>query len=265
MTGSRRPVIGVSSYLERAVMGVWDVPAVFLPTSYIVPLQQAGGTIVVLPPQEADPQSVDAVLDGLDGLCIAGGYDVDPATYGHQPHPQTDAPRPTRDAWEIALLAAAQSRDMPILGVCRGAQVLNVLRGGSLHQHVPDVVGHHGYQGRDGAFVKMPITVVAGTTLSGLHASRRQVPVYHHQAIDRLGDGLVVSAWGDDNVIEAVEDPSLTFCLATQWHPEQDPDAATLYEGFVAASRRFAERLTSPTTSPPPPERPRTASQNDAS
>ncbi len=222
-------------------MGVWNVPAVLLPTSYIVPIQRAGATIVVLPPQDADPASVGAVLDGLDGLCLSGGYDVDPATYAQVPHPETDAPRPQRDAWELALIAGARGRDMPMLGVCRGAQVLNVSRGGTLVQHVPDAVGHGGYQGSGGVFVTMPVSISPGTLLARIHPARRDVPVYHHQSIAQLGDGLVVSALGDDGIIEAVEDPSLTFCVAVQWHPEQDPGSASLYEAFVDAARKFNE------------------------
>lgn len=239
MTETRRPIIGVTSYLERAVMGVWDVPAVFLPTTYIAPMQRAGATIVVLPPQDTDPAGAAAVLDGLDGLYISGGYDVDPSTYAQAPHPETDPPRRQRDAWEFALIAAAQGRDMPILGVCRGAQVLNVARGGSLVQHVPDVVGHGKYQGSDGVFVTMPVSVVPGTLLARLHPRRRNVPVYHHQSIAQLGDGLMVSAWGDDGVVEAIEDPVLSFCVATQWHPEQDPGADGVFGAFIDAARAF--------------------------
>jgi putative glutamine amidotransferase len=239
VTESRRPVIGVSSYLEQAVMGVWDVPAVFLPTSYIVPIQRAGATIVVLPPQDDDAASVGAVLDGLDGLCISGGYDVDPALYSQEPHQETDHPRPERDSWELALIAGALARDMPILGVCRGAQVLNVARGGTLVQHVPDAVGHSGYQGSGGVFTTMPVSVSPGTLLARVHPARRDVPVYHHQAIAQLGEGLVISARGDDGVIEAVEDPSMSFCLAVQWHPEQDPGSAGIYRAFADAARDF--------------------------
>lgn len=239
VTGPPRPIIGVSCYLERAVMDVWDVPAVFLPTSYIQPLQRAGATVVILPPQETDPPSVAAVLDGLDGLCLAGGYDVDPATYGHERHTETDAPRADRDAWEFALVAEAQRRDLPLLGVCRGAQVLNVARGGTLIQHVPDVVGHDGYQGTDGVFTTMPVSVSSDTVLSRIHPARRSVPMYHHQAIATVGRDLVVSALGDDGVIEAIEDPGLTFCVATQWHPEQDQGTQSLYDAFVAAAQHF--------------------------
>jgi len=220
-------------------MGVWDVPAVFLPTSYTKPITVAGASVVVLPPQEVDPDAASRILDGLDGLYLSGGYDVDPASYGHSAHAQTDAPRNDRDAWEFALLAAALLVNMPVLGVCRGAQVLNVLRGGTLHQHLPDVVGSPRHQGENGIFATVPVTVAEGTLLATLHPLQRDVPVYHHQAIDALGAGLTVSARSDDAVIEAVEDPSLTFCLAVQWHPEQDPGSASLYQGFVAAARAY--------------------------
>jgi putative glutamine amidotransferase len=244
VTASRRPIIGVSCYLERAVMDVWDVPAVFLPTSYILPLQRAGATVVVLPPQETDPPSLAAVLDGVDGLYLTGGFDVDPAMYAQEPHPETDAPRTDRDAWECGLVAEAQRRDLPLLGVCRGAQILNVARGGTLVQHVPDVVGHGGYQGASGVFTTMPVSVAPGTHLSRVHPESRDVPMYHHQAIATVGQDLVVSAQGHDGVIEAIEDPHLAFCVATQWHPEQDPGAQDLYDAFVAAARRFRARST---------------------
>lgn len=236
---ARRPVIGVTSYLERATMGVWDVPAIFLPESYVRPIVAAGANVVVLPPQDVDARGVSRMLDGLDGLCIAGGYDVDPAAYGHSPHAQTDAPRVDRDVWELAVLAEALVRDMPVLGVCRGAQVLNVLRGGTLHQHLPDVVGSPRYQGEHGVFSTVPVSVVGGTLLATLQPLRGDVPVYHHQAVDRVGDGLRVSATSDEGVVEAVEDPSLTFCVAVQWHPEQDASSSGLYRGFVNAARAY--------------------------
>jgi putative glutamine amidotransferase len=139
----------------------------------------------------------------------------------------------------MALLAGAIERDMPILGVCRGAQVLNVLRGGTLHQHLPDVVASTRHQGHDGVFSSVPVTTVAGTALHAHHPVSRAVPVYHHQAIDILGEGLVAAAWSDDGVVEAIEDPSLTFCIAAQWHPEQDPDSTSLYDAFVDAARAY--------------------------
>ena len=234
-----RPIIGVTSYLDRAVMGAFDVDAVFLPHSYIAPIEAAGASVVVLPPQDAHPAVVSRILDGIDGLCVSGGYDVNPAAYGQAPHAETDAPHDDRDAWEFALLRGALDRNMPTLGVCRGAQVLNVLRGGTLHQHVPDVVGSSRHQGVNGEFSAVPITVAAGTLLSTMHSAKRTVPVYHHQAIDALGDGLRASAWSDDDIIEAVEDPNLAFCVALQWHPEHDPGSSSVYRAFAAAARAF--------------------------
>jgi len=142
------------------------------------------------------------------------------------------------------LLRAADELDLPTLGVCRGAQVLNVARGGTLHQHVPDLVGSTRHQGSNGVFARLPVTVDPASLLGSLHPHAREVPVYHHQAIDALGEGLVVSARSDDGIIEAVEDPSRSFLLATQWHPEQDAGELGIYEGFVAAaaSRAAARR-----------------------
>lgn len=234
-----RAVIGVTSYLDRAAMGAFDVNAVFLPTSYITPIIAAGASVVVLPPQDSDEATLSRILDGIDGLSISGGYDVNPAAYGQAAHAETDTPRDDRDAWEFALLRGALDRNMPVLGVCRGAQVLNVLRGGTLHQHLPDLVGSTRHHGADGVFSQVPVAVVKGTLLATMHSAARTVPVYHHQAIDVLGDALIASAWSDDDVIEAVEDPSLTFCVAIQWHPEQDPGSSAVYGAFVAAARAF--------------------------
>lgn len=239
MSAQDRPVIGVTSYREFASMGVFATEAVFLPASYMDSIVAAGGAVVVLPPQELDTASVARVLDGIDGLALSGGYDVDPALYGQVAHERTDEPRTVRDSWELALLEGAMERDLPVLGVCRGAQLMNVLRGGTLHQHLPDVVGTTRHQGSDGVFASVRVDVTDGSLLSTAHDASREVPVYHHQAIDTLGAGLAVTARSDDGVIEAIEDPSLTFCLATQWHPEQDDGSARLYEAFVAAARAY--------------------------
>lgn len=239
---NERPLVGVTTYLERARMGVWDTTAVFLPHAYVAPLTAAGATVVVLPPQPATRAQADALLASLDALVIAGGYDVDPALYGQEPHPTSDAPRADRDAWELALVDAAQRADMPLLGICRGAQVLNVSRGGTLHQHLPDVVGHTGHQGDNGVFSRIDVDVDPRSAIASLHHNSPAVPVYHHQSIDVLGEGLVVTARSADGVVEAVEDPNLTFCVATQWHPEQDAGSAQLFAGFVAAAADFRQR-----------------------
>ncbi len=243
---NERPLVGVTTYLERAQMGVWDTRAVYLPHAYLAPLTAAGATVVALPPQPASLSDADALLATLDALVIAGGYDVDPARYGSEPHPTSDAPRSDRDEWELALVDAARRADMPLLGICRGAQVLNVSRGGTLHQHLPDVVGHTQHQGEHGVFSHVNVDVVAGSAIAALHHDSPAVPVYHHQAIDALGEGLVVTARSADGVVEAIEDPNLTFCVATQWHPEQDADSARLFAGFVAAAAGFRRRRIAP-------------------
>jgi len=229
------PVIGITSYLEHASSGVWAANAVFLPWVYAAPVIAAGGAVVVLPPQPPTPHAVAGVLSTLDGLYLAGGYDVDPALYGAQAHAETDEPRDDRDAWEVALFNGACALGLPVLGVCRGAQVINVARGGTLVQHLPDQVGHVGYQGGDAVYRRVAVTVDEGTALARLHPLERDVPVYHHQAIDSLGAGLTVTARSVDGVIEGVEDSSLTFCVAVQWHPERD-DLTQIWDGFIAAA-----------------------------
>ena len=154
-----RPVVGLTAYLERVRTGIWDMPAGYLPADYLQGVVMAGGAAVVLPPQPAEPETVGSVLDSLHALVITGGYDVDPAAYGQQPHPTTIA-RAARDAWEFALLLGALDRGLPVLGICRGAQVLNVALGGTLHQHLPDVLGHEGHRAGNGVFTKLPVRTV---------------------------------------------------------------------------------------------------------
>ncbi|WP_062292512.1 gamma-glutamyl-gamma-aminobutyrate hydrolase family protein [Demequina phytophila] len=233
------PVIGATSYVEDASTGVWHERAVWLPDAYVAPLRDAGAVIAVLP--EQDPALAEDVLARIDGLYLTGGYDVDPAAYGAEPHAECDEPRAGRDAWELALVRAALAAGKPILGVCRGAQLLNVARGGTLHQHVPDVVGHDDYQKGDAIFRELGVSVLPDTLLARLHPLERDVPMYHHQAIDRVGEGLVVSARSVHGLVEAVEDPSQVFCLALQWHPEHD-ELTAVWDAFVAAARVRAGR-----------------------
>lgn len=240
-----RPVIGLTTYLQQAQTGVWDVLASFLPAIYLEGVTRAGGIATLLPPQPVDAEIAERVLDGLDGLVITGGRDVNPASYGHQPHPTTDAPATDRDAWEFALLRGALARRLPVLGICRGAQVLNVALGGTLHQHLPDVIGHVGHQAGNAVFTTSQITTVPGTRVSALVGATTDAQCYHHQAIDRLGDGLIVSARdGADGVIEAVELPGDGFTVAVQWHPEERLDDLRLFAGIVAAATAHAgERI----------------------
>lgn len=235
------PVIGITSTLDRAQSGVWDTTAVFLHWHYCEALIAAGGVVSVLPPQPALPDAVAAVLDGVSGLVVTGGGDLNAALYGQGEHPDNDSPHPVRDEWELALAREAVARDMPYLGICRGAQVLNVALGGSLIQHVPDLVGHKRHEGEGDQFGSIGVATVAGTRVAGLHPAQSVVPVYHHQAIDSPGVGLIVSAHSEDGIVEAVEFPDKTFCIGVQWHPEED-DRAELFEAFIAAAAVYSER-----------------------
>lgn len=239
LSGSERPLIGLTTYLEQAQTGVWDVQAAFLPKVYFEAVTKAGGIAVLLPPQPVDSEIANAVLDSLHGLIITGGKDVDPARYGQQAHPETDAPRKDRDAWEDALLTAAIEREVPFLGICRGAQMLNVARGGTLVQHLPDVLGSTRYGLGEGNFATNEVAVDADSRLSEVlgNSAALDVKSYHHQAIDELGEGLVVSARSDDGTIQAVELTSVPFGVAVQWHPEQDADDIRLFAGLVEAAR----------------------------
>ncbi len=230
----------MTTYLEQAQTGVWDVRASFLPHIYLEGVTLAGGIAVLLPPQPVDDDIAARVLDGLDGLVITGGKDVDPVRYGQAPHPATDEPRHDRDAWEFALLHGALRRGMPVLGICRGAQVLNVALGGTLHQHLPDVVGHSRHQAGNALFTTSVITTVPGTRLAALIGESSEAPCYHHQGIAELGEGLVISARDADGVVEAVEMPGDSFVLAVQWHPEERLDDLRVFAAVVVAAKQYA-------------------------
>ena len=242
------PVIGLTTYLEQAQTGVWDVPASFLPKVYFEAVNRAGGIAVLLPPQPVDAAIANRVLDGIDGLIISGGKDVDPARYGQEPHPTTDTPRKDRDAWEDALLTAAIDRGLPFLGICRGAQLLNVALGGTLIQHLPDVIGTTRYNLGNGVFAENEVVLESGSTLATLVGDELEVKSYHHQAIDELADGLVVTARSDDGLIQAVELPSVPFGVAVQWHPEEDAaEDARLFAGLVDAAKEYVASSASAT------------------
>lgn len=234
------PVIALTTYLDRAQFGVWDVRAGLLPADYLDGITAAGGIAVLLPPQPVTAEIAGRVLDGVSGLVIAGGRDLDPAGYGQAAHAETDRPDTTRDDWEFALLAEAMRRGLPVLGICRGAQVLNVALGGTLHQHLPDVLGNAGHRAGDGVFTPMPVRTVAGTRLARLVGETCEVQCYHHQAIAELGDELVVSACDDDGVIEAIELPGEDFVVAVQWHPEASLGDLRLFTAIVDAARSYA-------------------------
>jgi putative glutamine amidotransferase len=241
-SSSRPPVIGLTTYLDQAQTGIWDVPASFLPAAYFQGVTGAGGVAMLLPPQPVDSDIAGRVLDSVDGLVITGGKDVDPATYGQAAHPATDEPGWQRDAWEFTLLRAALKRRLPVLGICRGAQVVNVALGGTLHQHLPDVLGHSRHQAGNAVFTTLPVRTVPGTRLAALVGESMDARCYHHQAIAELGGGLIVSAWDADGVVEALELPGDGFVLAVQWHPEESLDDLRLFAAIVDAARSYASR-----------------------
>ncbi len=235
-----KPVIGLTTYLQRAQTGVWDVSAAILPEVYLSAVSVAGGIAVLLPPQQFDAADVSRVLDGLDGLIVTGGRDVEASRYGHEPHPAADPPSPIRDDWEDALLTAAIERGLPFLGICRGLQVLNVARGGTLHQHLPDLIGTTRYNVGGGVFTTNEVEVEPGTRLAELVGTDPlEIKSYHHQAVDGVGEGLRVTARSDDGLVQAVELPTVPFGVAVQWHPEEDAaEDARLFAGLVAAARQ---------------------------
>jgi putative glutamine amidotransferase len=231
-----RPVVGITSYVEQARWGVWDVPAAVLPFSYVAGVEAAGATAVVLPPSAA----ADAgVLERLDGVVFAGGADLDPALYGQPAHARTTGVRPERDAAEVPLMRAALERDLPVLGICRGMQVLSVVCGGTLVQHLPDVVGHERHRPAPGVYGLHDVRLEPGSLAHRLLGDRVSVPSYHHQGVASAGS-LAVTGWADDETPEVVEDPSLSFALGVLWHPEAGEDPR-LFEALVSAAARRAE------------------------
>jgi putative glutamine amidotransferase len=236
-----KPLIGLTTYRQRAQSGVWDVEAAFLPSEYFECVSRAGGTAVLVPPQPIDSDAAARIVAGLDGLIVCGGRDVDPALYGQEPGAHTDKPDTRRDETERALYQAAIDAGLPFLGICRGQQVLNTLRGGTLIQHLPDVVGSNKYQLGNGVYSTAEINVVAGTSLSSALGGDPKVlgALYHHQAIDKVGHGLSVVARSADGIVEAVELDGYPFGLAVQWHPEHTPEDNRLFEALVSAAASY--------------------------
>ncbi|MCW2830807.1 MAG: gamma-glutamyl-gamma-aminobutyrate hydrolase [Aeromicrobium sp.] len=227
-----RPVIGISAYREQARWGVWDQPADLLPAGYARSVSAAGGVAVILPPDHVDHAA--AVVQRLDALVIAGGADVDPTRYATEVHARTSGWRADRDAWELALLDAAEARDLPVLGICRGMQVMAVHAGGSLEQHVPDVVGHDEHSPGGAAFGVTNVDVVPGTRLAAAVGDRGEVRCHHHQAV-ATHPGYVPAARSSDGTLEGMERPDRRFWLGVQWHPETLEDVG-LFRSLVTAA-----------------------------
>jgi putative glutamine amidotransferase len=228
------PLIGLTTYREQARWGVWDTAADVLPSTYARAVEAVGGVPVLLPPVAPYDEAAAAVVDRLDGLVISGGADVNPDRYGEEPHPATAAWRDDRDAWELALLDAAEGRDLPVLGVCRGMQVMAAHAGGVLDQHVPDLVDHVGHSPGGDEFGTIAVSIVAETRLASLVEPRLSVHCHHHQSV-RTHPGFAPAAWSEDGLLEAMEAPGERLCVAVQWHPEMAADAG-LFAGLVAAA-----------------------------
>jgi putative glutamine amidotransferase len=239
---ARRPRIGICAVIERARWSYWDTEAYLLDRNYVDAVQGAGGIALMLPPDpEADP---DEVLAVLDGLILAGGADIDPATYGEEPHAMTNGWRPERDAFELALAGRAMELDIPLLGICRGMQVMNVARGGTLRQHLPDEVGHEDHRRVPGSFdgadhdVRLEQGSLAARAAGEVDHGTKS---HHHQGIGTLGQGLVETGWSTlDELPEAIEDPRRRFALGVQWHPEADPTSRLIAALVEEAADRLA-------------------------
>jgi putative glutamine amidotransferase len=232
-----RPVVGITTYVEDAAWGYWRLPAALIPQMYVEMLERAGARPLLVPPSE---DGLEETLDALDGLLLSGGADLDPASYDAVPHPATSNVRPARDRAELALLEGALERDMPVLAVCRGSQILNVAKGGDLVQHLPEVVGSERHRETPGVFSQHPVRLEDDSRLGSLVPGHGPVSSSHHQGFGRIGEGLREVAWADDGTVEGLEDPRHRFALGVLWHPEAGEDAR-LFEALVAEARRYRE------------------------
>ena len=232
-----KPVIGITTYAEQARWGVWDVPTVLAPMSYVNAVATAGGRPLLVPPSE---DATEETLDALDGLLFSGGSDIEPSLYGAEPHSTVNGTRPDRDRAELALMSAALERDMPVLAVCRGMEVLNVARGGDLVQHLPDVVGHEKHKHTPGVFGDHEVALAPESRLGSILGERAPVKSHHHQGVGRLGSDLVEVGWAEDGTVEGIEDPTRRLALGVLWHPEQGEDFA-LFRTLVEEARHYRQ------------------------
>ncbi|MEZ5098963.1 MAG: gamma-glutamyl-gamma-aminobutyrate hydrolase family protein [Thermoleophilia bacterium] len=233
-----RPLIGITTYSEPASWGAWgEVPAALLPLGYVRAVERVGGRPLLLPPGDG----VEEALRVLDGLILSGGSDLDPATYGHEPHPETRNVRPERDRAELALLEAALGLDLPLLAICRGLELLNVGLGGDLDQHLPERLGHSGHRERPGTWSRHEVVVEPGSRLARILGEGVHVHSHHHQGPGRVAAGLAVTARAHDGSVEGLEHPDRTFAVGVLWHPEEGGDDR-LFAALVAEARSFRAR-----------------------
>lgn len=230
-----RPVVGITTYIVAARFAGWELESALVPADYVRAVERAGARPLLVPPSTG---GIDETLDAVDGLVFSGGSDIDPELYGHEAHPETADVARERDDAELALLQAALARDMPVLAICRGSQLLNVAHGGDLVQHLPEVVGHDGHRHSPGAYSEHEVVIEEGTTLHALVGERTAVKSHHHQGFGRLGEGLRVAAHAEDGSPEAVEDPDRRFAVGVLWHPEAGEDAR-LFEALVEQAARY--------------------------
>jgi putative glutamine amidotransferase len=245
-----RPVIGICTAWERARWSVWDDEAALLPRNYINAVHRGGGMAVLLPPDSALARQPDEALDLIDGLMLAGGADIDPDLYGADRHNETIDTVPDRDTFEVSLARAALARDLPVLGICRGMQLINVARGGTLRQHLPEELGHHDHRRTPGTFdgADHDVRLVDGSLTARcagelVHATKS----HHHQGVGRIGEGLEITGWAvGDDLPEALEDPGRRYALGVQWHPEADEGSRLIASLVEAAAAYRRERAGSP-------------------
>lgn len=242
----RRPVIGICTALERARWGMWEQEAVLLSRSYVEAVQSAGALALMLPPDQRLVEEPEEALEMIDGLMLAGGADIDPAIYGVERHPQTVETVPERDRFEIALARAAIERDMPVLGICRGMQLINVAYGGTLLQHLPERFGHHEHLRVAGTFdgADHDVDLVEGSLAArAAGETHHATKSHHHQGVDRLGEGLAITGSSTmDGLPEAIEMPDRRFVLGVQWHPEADAASRVVGALVAEAERHMRER-----------------------
>jgi putative glutamine amidotransferase len=228
-------VIGITTYVTPAKWSYWELEAALVPAAYVQAVERAGGRALLVPPSE---HGVDETLTALHGLVFSGGSDLDPELYGQEPHEETFGIVRRRDTAELALLEGALERDMPVLAICRGSQVLNVARGGDLVQHLPDVVGDEKHKHTPGTFADHVVSIEGTSRLSSLLGESAPVKSHHHQGFGRVGEGLRVVAHAEDGTVEAVEDPGRRFAVGVLWHPEAGEDAR-LFEELVRQAGEY--------------------------